>query len=88
MEYITKSKLIKKCFNSFCILNEISFIINLQIVCSVSDSGANFVCALNKFIFPNYPCGAHKLNLCVNDILKVCFGNFFKVHLFNREIIR
>ena len=42
-----------------------------KIIASVSDSGANIVCALKKFSFPNYPCAEHRLNLCVNDILKV-----------------
>ena len=72
-------------FNILCEWNILA-----KVVASVSDSGANIVCALKRFSFPNYPCAAHRLNLCVNDILKVHFKyiNFVNRRYFSMKDIK
>ena len=34
------------------------------------DSGANIKCAFEKFNDKHFPCSAHKINSCVEDIFK------------------
>ena len=45
----------------------------LKLIASITDSGANIFKAVKSFpesVF-KLPCAGHRLNLCVNDILKI-----------------
>ena len=45
---------------------------SFKLYAMISDSGANFKSALQRFnTVQQFPCAAHRLNLCVSDLFKI-----------------